>query len=163
MFVVTTLSVWGFDAADGAEAALRRLERQQHQRLLTLDDVAVVAWPAGTRRPRAYQVGTAEGTAALSGAFWGLLFGLLFLLPLAGVAVRTAGLAPIGLSDAFLQRVRDRITPGTSGLFLLAEDAALEPVREALPVDLLLSHFDHDQEAALRQAFAASDDDLVAR
>jgi uncharacterized membrane protein len=167
---MNTLSTWRFDTPDGAEAALRRLERLQNRRLVTIDDASVVAWPAGARRPRTYQAGTTAGTAALSGAFWGLLFGVVFLLPLAGVAVGAAagpaaGLSRVGLSDAFLQQARERITPGTSALFLLTDGAALDRIREACAgthAELLVSTLDREQQAALRRAFDA-DDDLVPR
>ena len=71
-----TLSVWTFGAPDGAELALRQVERLQLRRAIAVADAAVVAWPAGATRPRTYQVGSVQGTVALSGAFWGLVFGL---------------------------------------------------------------------------------------
>jgi uncharacterized membrane protein len=155
---VNTLSVWRFDTPDGAEAALRTLERLQNQRRVTVDDASVVAWPTGNDRPRTYQAGTAAGTAALSGAFWGLLFGVVFLLPLAGVTAGPDGLFRVGLSDEFLRQVRDRITPGTSALFLLTHDAAVDRIRETFAdAEPLISTLDRDQEAALLRAFDADD------
>jgi uncharacterized membrane protein len=163
---MNTLTIWRFDTADGAEAALRTLERLQHRQLITIDDAAVVAWPVDARRPRTYQAGTAAGTAALSGAFWGLLFGVVFLLPLAGAtAGPAAGLTGVGLPDEFLRQIRDRITPSTSALFLLSDDTVVDGIRESIPgthAGLLVSNLDRDQEAALRRAFDA-DDDLVTR
>ncbi|MGE0300533.1 DUF1269 domain-containing protein [Pseudonocardia sp.] len=154
---MNTLSVWRFDTPDGAETALRAVERLQHRRVVTIDDASVVAWPAGARRPRTYQAGTAAGTAALSGAFWGLLFGLLFLLPLAGPEAGPAtALACVGLPDEVLRRIRDRVTPGTSALFLLSHDGVPDRVREVLEgmhAEVLVSTLDRDQEAALRRAF----------
>src|ERR1700761_7722821 len=121
--IVNTLSVWTFGTADGAAGALRVIERLQTRRRLSIEDAAVVTWPAGKYRPYSYQAGTIDGTAALSGAFWGLLFGLLFLLPLAdpaGAASRPAGLARAGLPDDLLRQLRGTVTAGTSALFLLA-------------------------------------------
>jgi uncharacterized membrane protein len=155
---MTTLSIWTFATDAGAEAALRPLERHQHQRLLHVDDVAVVAWAPDAVRPRTYQVGTAAGTAALSGAFWGLLFGTVFLLPLSGGPATSAGLAHVGLSDGFLGRVRDRIVPGASALFLFTDDTVPDRIRELFAdahTDLLVSTLDHSQEDALTRAFAA--------
>jgi uncharacterized membrane protein len=162
---MNTLSIWRFDTPDGAEAALRALERLQNRSLVAIDDASVVAWSPGAHRPRTYQAGTAAGTAALSGAFWGLLFGLLFLLPLTGTATGAApgvaaGLARVGLPDEFLQQVRDRITAGTSALFLLTREAAVDRIREAFAgphVELLVSTLDREQEAVLRRAFDAED------
>ena len=157
-----TVSIWRFDTSDGAEAALRALERLQTRRLVTLDDAAVVTWSAGAPRPVCYQVGTAAGTAALSGAFWGLLFGLLFLLPLAGERGGTAGLTRVGLPEEFLTSARERVTAGTSALFLLTAGDAVDRVRAALPgTEPLVSGLGRDEAAALARAFAA--DDLVTR
>lgn len=168
--MVNMLSIWRFDTSEGADTALSTLARLQARRLVTIDDAAVVVWRAGSRRPNGYQVGTAAGTSALSGAFWGLLFGLLFLLPLAGATEATSGsgvLARIGLSDEFLAAVRDRITPGTSALFLLSDATAGESLREAFArVDPLVRTLDRAHVAALRRAFDADevdDTDLVTR
>ena len=159
---MTTVSTWVFDDPDGAEWALRRLERLAAQELVVVEDASVVSWPAGRPRPRTYQAGAVTGAAGLSGAFWGLLFGVLFLLPLAGPAAgpQRAGLSRIGLTDRFLQRVRDRVVPGTSALFLLTHDAVVEPLADVLggsspgPLSAVLSG---DEEAALQRAFAGGD------
>jgi uncharacterized membrane protein len=162
---VNTVSIWRFDSSDGAEVALRALERLQTRRLVAIDDAAVVVWNPGSRRPNAYQVGTAAGTSALSGAFWGLLFGLLFLLPLAGVDDGDPVLARFGLTDEVLARLRDRITAGTSALFLLADRAAVDRIREGFAgasADLVVGTLDREQEAALLRAFDADDDQNAA-
>jgi uncharacterized membrane protein len=161
---MNTLSIWRFDTSDGAEAALRALDRLQTRRVVAIDDSAVVVWGADARRPRGYQAGSAAGTSALSGAFWGLLFGLLFLLPLAGVADGDAVLGRFGLTEELVAHARARITAGTSALFLLADRAAVDRIREALAraaADLVVGDLDHEQEAALRRAFDA--DDLISR
>jgi uncharacterized membrane protein len=165
---MTTLSTWKFDAPDGAERALRTLTRLQADRLVTVQDAAVVSWPQGRRKPRAWQVRDVVGPAALSGAFWGLLFGILFLLPLAGLALgAAAGIAAgafghVGMSDAFLQRVRDEVGPGTSALFLLTSDEVVDRIADAFDgthARLLVSNLSRAQEAALRHAFDDGEDD----
>lgn len=158
---VNTVSIWRFDTPNGADAALRTLERLQTQRVVAIDDAAVVVWPPGTRRPHGYQVGTVAGTVALSGAFWGLLIGLLWLLPLTGPVAGAATLDRVGLPDEFLTRVRDRIVPGTSGLFLLSRDAAPDRIRVAFATpdaEPLISILTLEQEHALHHAFGADDD-----
>jgi uncharacterized membrane protein len=157
------LSVWTFGTTDGAAAALRIIERLQTRRRLSVEDAAVVSWPAGQHRPYSYQAGTIDGTAALSGAFWGLLFGSLFLLPLAdpdGAATRPAGLARTGLSDELLAELRRTITAGTSALFLLAGHPALEVIREGAEFsrsDLLVTTLGAEQEKVLWHVFGADD------
>jgi uncharacterized membrane protein len=164
---MSTLSIWKFTSPDGAERALRTLSQLQSQRLIVVQDASVVSWPEGRRRPRTWQARDVAGAAALSGAFWGLLFGMLFLLPLVGMAVGAAAgaaagaLSRVGLSDDFLQRVRDRITPGTSALFLLTSDEVVDRVHEAFAgthAELLVTNLNREQEAALRTAFDEADE-----
>lgn len=161
---MTSLSIWIFDTAEAAEQALRTLERLEFQRHVDVDDASVVSWPAGDLRPRTYQVGSTTGDPALSGAFWGLLFGLVFLLPLTGHLLDTAqatfGLAGVGLPDGFLLEVRERVGPGTSALFLLTPDAAVERIAAAFgPAGAgpLVARFAGPEETALHRAFAAVD------
>jgi uncharacterized membrane protein len=164
---MSTLSIWKFTAADCAERALRTLARLQADRLITIQDASVVSWPEGRRKPRTWQARDLTGPGALSGAFWGLLFGIVFLLPLVGKGVGavvglTAGaLRHVGLTDDFLQRVRDRITPGTSALFLLTSDEVVDRVQDAFAgthAELLATNLSHGQEAALRAAFDDADE-----
>ena len=158
---MNTVSIWRFDGCEGAELMLRALERLQTRRLIAIDDAAVVAWRDGARRPLCYQVGTTDGATALSGAFWGMLFGLLFLLPLTGPLDNAALLARIGLPDEFLQQIRDRITAGTSALFLLTRFAVVDRIRQSLPstdVEPLVISLNDQQATALLRAFTADDD-----
>jgi uncharacterized membrane protein len=158
----SALSVWTFGTADGAAGALRVIERLQTRRRLSVEDAAVVTWPAGKYRPYSYQAGTIDGTAALSGAFWGLLFGSLFLLPLADPATATqpTGLAAAGLPDDLLRQLRGTVTAGTSALFLLAGPAAVQTIREGAGLsrsDLIVTTLAADQERVLRHVFGADD------
>jgi uncharacterized membrane protein len=161
---VTSLSIWTFDSHGGAADALRAVERLQTRRKVAIEDAAVVAWPEGSHRPHSYQVGTADGGAALTGAFWGMLFGMQFLLPLTGAARGAesgASLSRIGLPEEFLLRLRERVTVGTSALFLLTPDAALDPIGKAVadgPTECLVSALAPEHEHALRRAFGADDD-----
>jgi uncharacterized membrane protein len=167
---MTTLSIWKFDTPDGADRALATLIGLQDQRLITVQDASVVSWEAGRRRPRTRQARDLAAPAALSGAFWGLLFGLVFLLPVAGLVLGAAAglaagtLAPVGLSDEFLKTVRDRITPGTSALFLLTADEVVDRVHDAFAgthAELLRTNLSKDQEAALRAAFDDGDEPVA--
>jgi uncharacterized membrane protein len=156
---VTTLSMWSFGTCDAAEPAREALERLQARLAVEIDDVAVVVWPAGTRRPYSYQVG-ATGTAELTGAFWGLLFGLLFLVPLTGSTGGSEVLDTVGLPEDFLARVRAQIAPGTSALFLLAPGEALGPIRSALSAanpEALIRALSPAQAKTLLYAFGADD------
>lgn len=164
---MATLSIWKFTSPDGAEKALGTLARLQGERLIVVQDASVVSWADGKRKPRTWQARDLVGSAALSGAFWGLLFGILFLLPLVGLAVgAAAGLTAgafsrIGMSDDFLDKVRDEITPGTSALFLLTSDEVVDRIHDAFAgvhAELLVTNLSKDQEAALRHAFDDADE-----
>lgn len=55
---MSTLTVWKFNSADGAETALTKLEGLQKQEIISVLDAAVVTWPKGRSKPKTYQ---AEG------------------------------------------------------------------------------------------------------
>lgn len=159
---MATFSVWRFDSADGAERAaalLRELDGADD----AVRDAAVVTWEAGSRRPRTRQVG-APAAGALGSGFWDLLFGLVFFVPLLGAAIGaptgaiTGSLADVGITDGFVNRVRDEVIPGTSALFLLAGDAVVDRVHDGLATattdGVIRVVLGPDEEAALREVFA---------
>lgn len=168
---MTTLSIWKFTSPDGAEQALRTLSRLQAERLVVVQDASVVSWPQDRRKPRTRQArDLATGASTLSGAFWGLLFGILFLLPLVGLAIgavagyAAGAFARIGLSDEFLDRIREQITPGTSALFLLTSDEVVDRVHDAFAgthAELLVTNLSREQEADLRAAFDDADEPVA--
>lgn len=158
-----TLSVWRFDSAEGADQAVGTLEELAKGRLITVFDAATVSWKDGAKRPRTHQLHNLTGAGALGGAFWGLLFGLLFFVPLLGLAIGAAAgalsgsLTNVGINDEFIKRARDEITPGTSALFVLSQDAVLDKVSAAFEGQnphLLFTNLSDEQEKALREAFA---------
>jgi uncharacterized membrane protein len=160
---VATLSVWKFDTATGADEAIVTLERLAKEELIKIHDAATVSWPAGKKRPRTHQLSSLAGAGALGGAFWGLLFGVLFFVPLLGMAVGAAAgalggsLSDVGINDDFIKSVRDKVTPGTSALFVMTSDAVIEKVLDAFDdVQAELSHtnLSSEEEAKLREAFA---------
>jgi len=160
---VATLSVWKFEDEAGAEQAERVLLDLQTQGLIQIHDAAVVSWPAGKKKPKTRQLTNVAGAGALGGTFWGFLFGLLFFVPLLGAAVGAAtgalagSLADVGIDDTFIKRVREKVTPGTSALFLLTSQAVMDRVTERFAgtkPELLETNLSRDAEEALRNAFA---------
>ena len=66
-----------------------------------------------------------------------------------------AGLTWIGLPDEFVHRLRDRIRPGTSALFLLAPTLVTDRVRQTLgAAELIQTVFSPEEAVALRRDFA---------
>ena len=161
---MATLTVWKFDTADGAEQASKTLQELSRERVIVIHDAATVTWEEGKKKPKTRQLANLTGTGALGGAFWGLLFGLIFFVPLLGAAIGAAtgalsgSLADVGIDDAFINRSRDEITPGTSALFVMTSDAVIDKVKDAFashnPSELLFTNLDKEQEAALREVFA---------
>jgi uncharacterized membrane protein len=158
-----TLTVWKFDTAEGADAATTTLEDLSSQGLITVVDAATVSWPTGRKKPKTRQYTPTKSVGALGGAFWGMLFGLIFFVPFLGAAVGAASGAlvaafnDVGIDDRFINQVREQVTEGTSALFALTHDAALEKVRDAFaghgPTELILTNLSAEQEAALREVF----------
>ena len=159
---MASLTVFKFPAVEGAEAALSTLESLQKQQLITILDAATVSWPADKQKPRTRQLHNLAGVGALSGAFWGMLFGLLFFIPFMGAAIGaavgalSASFADVGIDDNFIKEVREKVTPGTSALFLMSSGAVLDRVSEAFKgqsFELIASNLSTDQEERLKAYF----------
>ena len=161
---MATLTIWRYNSAGGAHRAAETLESLAKNGLITVHDAAVVWWDEGRRKPKLRQLHNLAGRGALSGAFWGMLFGLIFLMPLVGAAVGAAGgaaagaLGDVGIDDDLIKRIRDQLTPGTSALFVLSDDAVLDKVRDAFAgqekPELMFTNVSAEQEQALREVFA---------
>ncbi|HEY7415191.1 MAG TPA: DUF1269 domain-containing protein [Ktedonobacteraceae bacterium] len=160
---MTTLTVLKFPTPDGADAMLTQLQDLQRQQLITVQDAAIVTWPPGAKKPRTRQVGNSSGVGVLGGAFWGLLFGLLFFIPLFGLAVGAAigalagHFAQYGIDEKFIKQVREKVTEGTSALFLLTSGAVTDRVISALKskqFEIIATNLSQEQEVELREAFA---------
>lgn len=163
---MSTLTVWRFKSTDGAQEALDELVDLQSQHLIQVVDAAVVTWDVGRRKPKTSELRDSRKAGALGGGFWGLLFGLIFFIPILGLAIGAAtgaligSMADVGISDSFIREVREKVTPGTSALFLLSSDAEFDKVHEQLRdtgAELISTSLTNDQEAKLREAFSEED------
>ncbi len=160
---MATLTAWAFPGVGDADQAIAKLQGLQSQQLINIQDAAVVTWEVGKKKPKTRQLNNLAGAGALGGAFWGMLFGLIFFVPLLGLAVGaamgalTGSMADVGIDDKFIDGVKQRVTPGTSALFLLSSDAVVDRVKEAFSMsnaELIASNLSAEQEAKLREAFA---------
>ncbi len=159
---MSTLTVWKFGTAEGAEAAEQTLADLAKQELIKVYDAATVSWEVGKKKPKTRQAANMTGAGAMGGAFWGFLFGLIFFIPLLGMAVGAAAgalsgsLADVGIDDDFIKQVRDQVTPGTSALFVMSSDAVLDKVTPAFAGfqgELIQTNLSDEDEAKLREAF----------
>jgi uncharacterized membrane protein len=160
---MATLSVWRFGTATGADEASDRLRDLHERALITVHDAAIVSWGNDDRKPKTRHLGEEGSAGALGGAFWGFLFGLIFTVPLLGAAVglaagkRAVSLRDMGITDAFIERIRASVTPGTSALFVVSSDAVTDAVTSAFAgtdMELLETNLSEEDEDALRAAFA---------
>ena len=160
---MATLTAWTFPGVGDAERAVQQLQSLQAQKLVTIQDAAIVSWETGKKKPKTRQLNNLTGAGALGGAFWGMLFGLLFFVPLLGAAVGaamgalTGSMTDVGIDDNFINGVKQRVTPGTSALFLLSSDAVVDRVKEGMGEfkgELIASNLSSDQEAKLREVFS---------
>ena len=163
---MATLTAWKFSTPNGADAALDKLEKLQTEQLIVVQDAAIVSWPEGRKKPKTRELHSTKKAGALGGGFWGLLFGLIFFVPILGLAIGAAtgalfgSLADVGISNDFIDSVRQKVTPGTSALFVLSSDAVVDRVRAEFTgteADLISTNLSADQEAKLREAFANED------
>ena len=163
---MANLTVLKFDTPEGAGQMLDKVKSLQKQQLIVLQDAATVIWPEGKKGPKTKQLINLTGAGALDGAFWGMLFGLIFFVPWFGMAVGAAfgalggKMSDYGIDDDFITSVRDKVTEGTSALFLLTDKAVTDKVveeikSEKLNFELIASNLSVEQEEALMAAFAA--------
>jgi uncharacterized membrane protein len=152
---VATFSVWQFESAASAESGLGTLGD-----VAGVADAALVSWPEGTPTPSTRQVEELAGPHGLGGGFWGFLFGLVFYVPLLGLSVgpvaggQGVALRDAGIDETLIKDIRRTVTPGTSALFLLTEDAAVDEVADRLGhAARLHASLPDDGEKTLRAAF----------
>jgi uncharacterized membrane protein len=161
---MATLAVLKFDTPKGASDLLITLEELQKQQLITILDAAVVTWPPEKKKPQTRQLVNLTGSGALSGAFWGMLFGLIFFVPFLGAAFGAAmgGLmghfSDYGINDQFIKELRGKVTPGTSGLFILEDTQAMDKVGDVIKAkgikfEVIQTNLSKEQDQKLREAF----------
>lgn len=164
---MATLTAWKFSSPYGADDALATLEKLQSEQLIQVQDAAVVSWEPSRKKPKTRELHSMKKAGALGGGFWGLLFGLIFFVPILGLAIGAAtgalfgSLSDVGISDEFIDRVRQQVIPGTSALFLLTSGAVMDRVKaefkDANP-ELISTNLSAEQEEKLREAFGHEDD-----
>jgi uncharacterized membrane protein len=161
---MSTLSVLKFPTADGAQKMEGTLLDLQKQHVIEVQDAAIVTWPQGKKQPKTQQLHSLTGQGALIGAFWGMLFGLIFFIPFFGLAVGAAMGALMGkfndygIDDNFIKQTREKVTVGTSALFLLTTGAVQDKVVAALKgqtFEIISTNLPKEKEDELRAAFGA--------
>jgi uncharacterized membrane protein len=160
---MATLSVLKFDTPEGAKQMEQTLLAAQKQQLITIQDAAIVTWPKGKKGPKTEQLHSLAGQGALMGAFWGMLFGLIFFIPFFGLAIGLAmgalsgKFADYGIDDNFIKQTREKVTEGTSALFLLTSGAVMDKLAEVVKgqkFEIISTNLSKEQEDQLRAALS---------
>ena len=74
----------------------------------------------------------------------------------AAAGALVGSLTDVGIDDAFIKDVREKVTPGTSALFALTQGAVEDRVKEAFKeftAELITSNLSAEQEQQLRDTF----------
>jgi uncharacterized membrane protein len=74
----------------------------------------------------------------------------------AAMGALAGSMADVGIDDNFIKQAREKITPGTSALFLLTSGATVDKVVDALKqfkFEIISTNLPKEQEDALRAAF----------
>jgi len=162
---MSTLTVFKFDTPEGAGAMLEKIKSLQKMQLITLQDAAIVTWAKGAKKPKTKQLVNMAGVGAMESAFWGLLFGLIFFVPFLGMAIGAAigalagKMSDYGIDDKFIEQTREKVTEGTSALFLMTTGAVLDKVTAELKdfkFELISSNLSKEQEAELMTAIGSN-------
>ena len=162
---MSDMIVFAFDNETDAFEMRDELISMQKQKLVELEDAAVVVRHQDGK-VKVKQVNSLAGAGALGGAFWGLLFGLIFFVPFLGMAVGAAmgalagHFSNYGINEDFIEAAREKVTAGTSALFMMTGEAVQDKVRDAivdsgLEFEIFYSNLSKDQEAQLRADFGA--------
>ena len=162
---MTEMVVLAFETENGAKDALGVLEGLQKEKMLFLEDAAVLVRKADGQ-VKLDQAVNLVGAGALGGGLWGLLIGALFMAPWMGLALGAVVGAfagknvDIGLDDDFIKDVGETIQPGHSALFMMVRDVVPEAViteLKKLDLTLLRSSLSPTQEENLRLAFSGGE------
>jgi uncharacterized membrane protein len=160
---MATLTALKFSTPDRAGQMLSKIQSLQKMQLINVQDAAIVTWPVGKSKPKTKQLVDMAGMGAMQGAFWGMLFGLIFFIPFFGLAIGAAmgalggKMADYGIDDNFIKQTREKVTEGTSALFLLTSNAVQDKVIDELKgyeFELIASNLTKEQEEQLMAAFA---------
>jgi uncharacterized membrane protein len=162
---MSDLIVLTFKNETGAAEMRDTLVRLQKQKIVTLEDAAVVV-RRQDGKVKVKQAVSLVGAGALGGAFWGMLIGLLFWAPWLGLAIGAATGAlsgkftDVGVDDKFIKEVGEAIEPGNSALFLLVSEATPDKLEDELKkfdAQVYQTSLSKEDEARLKATFGADE------
>ncbi|HZU66437.1 MAG TPA: DUF1269 domain-containing protein [Ktedonobacteraceae bacterium] len=159
---MTVFAVLTFPIAEAAENISPIVQKLQQQCLIQIEDGVMLTWPRGSEKPSIKRLPQLAGQHILSETFWGLFVGLLFAVPFFGeetgltISTLTTHFALYGIDEQFINQLRSAIGEGTSALFLLTGEAALDRLMTALkgtPLEIISTSLSPQQESLLLKSF----------
>ena len=162
---MTTLSMLRFSTLGGAAAALDEVRALTATSRLAARSFATMSWESGRLLPDVQRADAPPSLARLGRGFWSLLLSHFFLPIAAGVTRHVNGylLAALGTRDDCLRTSRERLTPGTSALFVVTDDANVHPdlrLLAGLSIAVTSTNLSRQQLEALRTAYQRSQSDV---
>jgi uncharacterized membrane protein len=163
---MTTFTVWKFDHPDGADRTLEVLRGAEADRLVKIDDHAVVRWPVGQSHPDTKHGHEETWHGVGWGAVLGLMIGALFFIPvvggLAGAALGALAKSTedYGITKEQLEKIRGAVTEGTSALFVVTEQGDLDRLGERLRLSqstLIATNLTDGERKELLETFGGTD------
>jgi uncharacterized membrane protein len=136
---MATLTAWRFSSTEGADDAVLRLVRLDEQDQIDVEDAAVLRWPRYAGAPLADVHVTRQG-----GAF-------------SSIAKK---IAHGNIDSPTLDSVKGEMSPGTSALVLLSQNATVATVAKAFEgqsMELIRSDLSVQQEDQVRRVFGNGD------
>jgi uncharacterized membrane protein len=130
---MSDLIVISYPQESRAEEVQSELQSLQLQHLIDLED-SVYVTKGMDGKAKVHQSLSTTATGAAGGALWGTVFGLLFLMPLAGLVVGAGAgalagkMTDVGVDDRFVKQLSNRLTPGSSALFVLVRSVTADKV-----------------------------------
>ena len=144
-----------YDTEFKAEEVRLQFLKMQKSYLVSLED-AVVVEKKQNGKVKLHQMYNLTASGAVGGGFWGVLIGLIFMNPLLGLVVgagagAVAGaLSDVGINDDFMKQLAEKLTPGTSALFVLVDSDLTDKVLDALKIDpATMAHIEKDIQSSL--------------
>ncbi len=144
------LIVVAYDSEFKAQEIRLDFLKMQKSYLVALEDAVVVEKKQDGKAVKDY-----------SFLFWGVLIGLIFMNPLlgfvvgAGAGAVAGALSDVGINDDFMKQLAEKLTPGTSALFVLVDADLTDKVLDELRGTggtVLQSSLSHENEARLQAA-----------
>jgi uncharacterized membrane protein len=132
---MSALTAWRFEGTEEADDAVLKLKRLDDQKLIDVQDVAVLRWPEHASGPSAQEHVTREGGMMQS------------------IAKK---MKHNNIDSSTVESVKGDMMPGTSALVLLSANAEVEAVTRAFEgksMELIRSDLSVQQEDQARRTF----------